>query len=181
MRGTAVFRRAAFGAVAALTLALTAVTAPASAAPLVTTLTYDNSQAAEFKDAVDKGMEVWNTNAKNVKIVKVTPGQRANITIIADDSWPHAELGPVRANGSVTWWFGRQASNYNHVRIAAHETGHSLGLPDMKPGPCSSLMSGSTGGVDCANVNPNASELSRVENNYAGTAATNTHVLSAAY
>jgi snapalysin len=63
---------------------------------------------------------------------------------------------------------GRQAVNqgYNVVRIAAHEFGHILGLPDRKPGPCSSLMSGSSAGVACTNPIPNSTEISGVQNNY---------------
>lgn len=161
----------------ALTTTLVAGTA-ATAAPqakadvgvAVVTLTYSDAQAGEFKDAVAQGVAVWNSNVTSVRIVKAATGQRADITVIADDGWPRATLGPVRPGGRATVWFGRQAVNdgYYPVRIAAHELGHSLGLPDIKPGPCSSLMSGSTGGVSCTNVNPNSSERNRVQNNYAG-------------
>ncbi len=84
----------------------------------------------------------------------VAPGQRPDITFEAFDGWPQATLGPVFPGGSGTVWYGREAvdEGYDQVRIAAHELGHNLGLPDMKPGPCSSLMSGSTGGVDCTNA-----------------------------
>ncbi|GAA4889261.1 hypothetical protein GCM10023405_03520 [Streptomonospora salina] len=58
------------------------------------------------------------------------------------------------------------AEGYDAVRIAAHGLGHSLGLPDAKPGPCSSLMSGSAGGVNCTDPYPDASERSRVEADY---------------
>jgi snapalysin len=53
------------------------------------------------------------------------------------------------------------------VRIASHEFGHILGLPDVKPGPCSSLMSGSSAGVSCTNPYPNSTERSRVQSLYA--------------
>lgn len=156
-------------------ISLTLVSAPSAGAAeiLATTLTYDDSQAAEFKSAVASGVNVWNTSVTNVRIVKATSGQRVNIRVVADDGWPRANLGPVRPTGTVTVWMGRQATQqgYNAVRIAAHEIGHSLGLPDVKPGPCSSLMSGSTGGVDCTNPNPNAAEKARVQRNYAGTFA----------
>jgi snapalysin len=64
---------------------------------------------------------------------------------------------------------GRQAVNegYHTIRIAAHELGHILGLPDVKPGPCSSLMSGSSAGVDCTNPDPDAAERAAVEDNFA--------------
>ncbi|MFC0106421.1 snapalysin family zinc-dependent metalloprotease [Kibdelosporangium aridum] len=160
---------------AALAMPVTVVTATsAAAAPavLATTLTYDDSQATQYSSQIAAAVQVWNSSVTNVQIRKATAGQRVNIRLIADPGWPRAQLGPVRPNQTVTIWMGRQAvdQGYNVTRIAAHEMGHSLGLPDVKPGPCSSLMSGSTGGVSCTNPNPNASEKARVERNYAGTA-----------
>lgn len=157
-------------------LALTLVgAAPATAAPAEqsqplsqTVLYYDTSQAAEYTSAVSAAVHVWNSSVNNVRLEPASAGQRAEIRVIADNGWPRAHLGPVRPGGQVTVWMGRQgtAEGYDAVRIAAHELGHSLGLPDAKPGPCSSLMSGSTGGVNCTNTSPNASERSRVEANY---------------
>ncbi|MFJ4685588.1 snapalysin family zinc-dependent metalloprotease [Streptomyces sp. NPDC091377] len=158
---------------AALAMPLTAVTAaPASAAAAVT-ITYDDSTAAEFKPQVTQAVNVWNTSVANVRLVKATAGQQVNIRITADNGWPRAHLGPVSPGGNVTVWVGRQAvvQGYNVVRIVTHELGHSLGLPDVKPGPCSSLMSGSTGGVNCNSITPNAAEAARVEQNYATAAA----------
>lgn len=157
---------------AALSISVLSAPSAGAAEIMATTLTYDDSQAAEFKDAVAAGVNVWNTNVTNVRIVKATPGQRVNIRVIADNGWPRATLGPVRPGGTVTVWMGRQAvqQGYHTPRIASHELGHSLGLPDVKPGPCSSLMSGSTGGVSCTNVNPNSQEKARVQQLYAGTA-----------
>lgn len=167
------FRRTVLGVAVAL-LGLVGVAAPQASADAHTAavvLTYDDSQAAEFVDAVEAGAEVWNTHVSNVQLQKAEPGTDADITIIANDGWPQATLGPFfPGDGGGTVWYGREAVNegYNLVRIASHELGHILGLPDMKPGPCESLMSGSTGGVDCANVNPNAEEIAAVEANYAG-------------
>ncbi|MCG8914395.1 snapalysin family zinc-dependent metalloprotease [Actinokineospora sp. PR83] len=148
--------------------------APASAAPApapaaVVTLTYDDSQAAEFKSAVAQGAANWNASVTNVRLVKATLGQRVNIRVIADDGWPRATLGPVRPTGSGTVWFGRQAvdDGYNVVRIITHEFGHSLGLPDRRTGLCSDLMSGSSAPVSCANALPNATERAQVQRNYA--------------
>ncbi len=167
---------------AALTVAVTtlpaagasAATAP-GARPYVTqtVLHYDDSQAAEFKSAVVAGAQSWNNSVHNVRLVEATAGQHADITVIAFNGWPQSTLGPVRPGGHGTVYFGREAVNegYNTVRIAAHELGHSLGLPDRKPGPCSSLMSGSTGGVSCTNATPNASEKAGVEANYSGSLA----------
>ncbi len=138
-----------------------------------TILYYDSTQAAEYTSAVASAVAVWNAAVDNVRLEPAAAGQRAEIRVIADDGWPRAHLGPVRPGGQVTVWMGRQgtAEGYDAVRIAAHELGHSLGLPDAKPGPCSSLMSGSTGGVDCTIPEPDASERSRVEANYGGGAA----------
>jgi snapalysin len=180
-----VFKRTLVGLLAttALTATLVAGTAPQATADVhvaVVTLTYSDTNAAEFKSAVAQGVAVWNSNVTSVRIQKAATGQHADITVVAFDGWPQANLGPVRPGGSVTVWIGREAVNqgYSTVRIAAHELGHSLGLPDIKPGPCSSLMSGSTGGVSCTNVNPNTSERNRVQNAYAtGFAARSTNTV----
>lgn len=169
------------------TTALTATLVAGTAAPqakadvgvAVVTITYSDTQAGEFKNIVAQGVAVWNSNVTNVHIQKAAAGQRADVQVIAFDGWPQATLGPVRPGGSGTVWIGREAVNegYYPVRIASHEFGHILGLPDIKPGPCSSLMSGSTGGVSCTNVNPNASERNRVQNTYAGSFAPASKVL----
>ncbi|GAA0360604.1 snapalysin family zinc-dependent metalloprotease [Actinoallomurus spadix] len=176
------FRTPALALVGALALSIaaapaagaSAATAPQHAAALATTtLYYDDSQAAEFKSAVVAGAQVWNANVRNVRLVEAPAGTTAQIRIIAFDGWPQSTLGPVRPGGRGTVYFGREAvdEGYNTTRIAAHELGHILGLPDAKPGPCSSLMSGSTGGVSCTNATPNASERAAVERNYGGAVA----------
>lgn len=171
-------KRVISGLVSGFLLALALITGlstpTAAAAPqsesgvLVTTLTYDDSLAAEFKNAVAQGVSAWNSSVSNVRLVRAATGTRANVRVIADNNWPRATLGPVRPGGSGTVWMGRLAvqQGHNAVRIAAHEFGHILGLPDVKPGPCSSLMSGSSAGTSCTNPFPNATERARVERNY---------------
>jgi snapalysin len=139
-------------------------------------ITYDDSQAPEYVDAITQAIQIWNDSVNNVEITHVQPGQQANVTFQSFDGWPQSELGPIMPDGHGNIWFGKEAvdQGYNVIRIAAHEFGHSLGLPDAKPGPCSSLMSGSTGGVDCTNAQPNADEVAQVEQNYASGAAAKT-------
>ncbi|MFL6119600.1 snapalysin family zinc-dependent metalloprotease [Actinophytocola sp.] len=173
------FRRTLIGLLATTALTATLVTGTAAtAAPqakadvgvLAVTITYSDARAGAYKDAVAQGVAIWNANVTNVHIQKAASGQRADVQVIADPGWPRSTLGPVRPGGSGTVWFGQEAvdEGYSVVRIAAHEFGHILGLPDNKPGPCSSLMSGSTGGVSCTNATPNAAERSRVQSLYAG-------------
>ncbi len=159
------------GTAAPAAAAPTAPAAPSAAA--VVTLTYDDSQAAEFKTSIAQAAQIWNQNAPNVRIVKALSGQRVNIRVLADDGWPRATLGPVRPTGSVTIWMGRTAVNqgYNVLRIATHEMGHSLGLPDRRTGLCSDLMSGSSAPVSCANSKPSAAEAYQVQRNYSSFSA----------
>ncbi|MDT0345765.1 snapalysin family zinc-dependent metalloprotease [Streptomyces litchfieldiae] len=169
-------RNAARALIALLAVALSVTGTQAYAAPeasAAVVLTYDASGAAEFVDAVDSGAAVWNESVANVRLEPAAPGARANIRVIADDGWPRA-LTTSLGNGTV--WMGREAVNdgYNTIRIAAHELGHILGLPDIKPGPCSSLMSGSSAGVSCTNPYPNAAERSSVEADFGGGALAGT-------
>ncbi|MFK4540700.1 snapalysin [Streptomyces tendae] len=128
-------------------------------------LTYDASGSAEFRSAVDRGAAIWNESVEGAELRPATAGQRANIRVLADDGWPRA-LPTSLGNGTV--WIGRQAvdEGYDTVRISSHELGHILGLPDRKPGPCSSLMSGSSAGTACTNPYPNAAEKAEVESNF---------------
>ncbi|WP_017601011.1 snapalysin family zinc-dependent metalloprotease, partial [Nocardiopsis lucentensis] len=100
-----------------------------------TVLYYDASRAAEYTSAVSSAVRVWNYSVSNVRLEPAPVGRHAEIRIIADNGWPRAQLGPVRPGGQVVVWMGRQgtAAGYDAVRIAAHELGHSLGLPDAKP------------------------------------------------
>ncbi|MGW4725520.1 snapalysin family zinc-dependent metalloprotease [Streptomyces sp. S1] len=143
--------------------------APSAAEAAVVTLRYDDSRAGGWEAAIAAGVASWNANVSNVKLVEAAPGTRAEIVIVATTGWPQATLGPVRPGRQVRVELGSQAvsQGYDKTRIAAHELGHSLGLPDTKPGPCSQLMSGSSAGTACTNAVPNATERSRVQSAYA--------------
>jgi snapalysin len=151
----------------------TAATAPSdessAAQAAAVTLRYDDSRAAGWEAAIATGVASWNTNVSNVHLVEAAPGTTAEIVIVATTGWPQATLGPVRPGRQVRVELGSQAvdQGYDKTRIAAHELGHSLGLPDTKPGPCSQLMSGSSAGTACTNATPNATERSRVQSAYA--------------
>ncbi|MEV0895296.1 snapalysin family zinc-dependent metalloprotease [Actinoplanes sp. NPDC049802] len=159
-------RRIAAAFVAVLALGgVQAVTAgPAAAAPR--TLYYDAGQAQEFKAVVDQGAQIWNSRVTNVRLLPVPAGSTPNIRVYADNGWPRAQTTSL---GNGRWYMGRQAVNqgYHPPRIAAHEFGHLLGLPDRRTGLCADLMSGSSAPVSCTNAYPNAREAATVNNNFA--------------
>ena len=133
---------------------------PASAAPRV--LYYDASQAQEFRAVVDQGAQIWNSRVANVRLVPVPAGRTPNIRVYADNGWPRAYTTSL---GNGRWYMGREAVNdgYYQPRIAAHEFGHLLGLPDRRTGLCGDLMSGSSAPVSCTNEFPNTREAAAVD------------------
>ncbi|TDB73414.1 snapalysin family zinc-dependent metalloprotease [Micromonospora sp. KC721] len=137
----------------------------ASAAPR--TVYYDASRAGEFRTNFDRAAAIWNSSVSNVRLAPRTPG---NITIYVDSGWPRAQTTSL-GNGRV--WMGWQAVNqgYDRTRIATHEIGHILGLPDRRTGLCSDLMSGSSAPVSCTNATPSPAEAARVNALFAGSAA----------
>ncbi|MEU7914283.1 snapalysin family zinc-dependent metalloprotease [Microbispora bryophytorum] len=161
-------------AVSALLLGLTVLitVSPARAAePLTATaavrvLRYDASRAAEFRTVMDQAAQVWNARVVNVRLVAGTP---ADFVVLADDGWPRTSVTRL---GRGTIWMGREAvaDGYYPLRIATHEIGHILGLPDRRTGRCTDLMSGHSAPVSCTNANPSAAERSEVDANFAGSA-----------
>ncbi|MFC6083951.1 snapalysin family zinc-dependent metalloprotease [Sphaerisporangium aureirubrum] len=142
--------------------------APASAhtAVAVRVLRYDASRAAEFRTVVDQAAQVWNASVTNVRLVAGTP---ADFVVLADNNWPRAQ---VTGLGRGTIWMGREATaqGYYPLRIATHEMGHILGLPDRRTGRCTDLMSGSSAPVSCTNANPSSAERTQVNANFADSA-----------
>ncbi|PZG06576.1 peptidase S1 [Micromonospora craterilacus] len=156
--------RAATVALAAVLAATGVQVATAAGASAARTVYYDASQAGEFRTNFDQAAQIWNSRVSNVRLV---PGTPANVTILVDSGWPRAQ---VTGLGSGRIWMGWQAVNqgYHRTRIATHEFGHILGLPDRRTGLCSDLMSGSSAPVSCTNANPSAAEASRVNQLFAG-------------
>ncbi|MEO3805111.1 snapalysin family zinc-dependent metalloprotease [Nonomuraea sp. B1E8] len=148
----------------AVGLAILLVSSPAQATSMVRVIRYDASRAAEFVSAVDQAAQVWNSSVTNVRLVRGAP---ADFVVYADNGWPRA-LPTGLGRGTI--WMGRQATGqgYDPLRIAAHEMGHILGLPDRRTGRCSDLMSGSSAPVSCTNANPSSAERAEVDRNFAG-------------
>ncbi|GIF03262.1 snapalysin family zinc-dependent metalloprotease [Actinoplanes siamensis] len=140
---------------------------PAQAA--VRVLYYDASQAQEFVAVVDQGAQIWNSRVTNVRLEPVPAGRTPNIRVYADNGWPRTYTSSL---GNGYWYMGREAVNdgYYKPRIAAHEFGHILGLPDRRTGLCGDLMSGSSAPVSCTNANPSSTEAATV-NRLFGTSA----------
>ena len=159
-------RRLAAALLALATLAGVQVVTTAPAFAAVRTLYYDSSQAQEFVAVVDQAASLWNTKVTSVRFVKVGAGQSANVRVYADNGWPRTYTSSL---GNGYWYMGREAVNdgYYKLRIATHEFGHILGLPDNRTGLCSDLMSGSSAPVSCTNANPSAAEAARVQRNFA--------------
>lgn len=131
------------------------------------TVVYDASQAGEFVDEIDTAAALWNSVLDNVELV---PGDPSTIQVYVDNGWPRAY---VQGLGRGYMYMGYQAINQGYYvpRIATHELGHLLGLPDRRTGLCSDLMSGSSAPVSCTNDRPSAAEIAEVDGLFAGRSA----------
>ncbi|QWF84428.1 snapalysin family zinc-dependent metalloprotease [Amycolatopsis sp. CA-230715] len=143
---------------------------PANAAPTVTTLHYDSSGAPDYVAQIDQGAENWNNAVKNVKLEK---GGSATIIIheTHDGKGSYTQTDG-HGHGDIYIDSTQVDEGNDPTRIAAHEIGHNLGLPDHYEGPCSELMSGHGPGTSCKNAKPDANESAKVDENFANGLAT---------
>ncbi|WP_326568691.1 snapalysin family zinc-dependent metalloprotease [Amycolatopsis rhabdoformis] len=143
----------------------TAATASTDQAAAVTTVYYSTSGAPTFRAAINAGAANWNRSVTNVKLVERTSG--ASLRYVEGND-PRGSYAQSNGHGTGTVFIDyTQARQYDNTRIAAHETGHVLGLPDHYSGPCSELMSGGGPGPSCTNAVPNSQERSRVNSLWA--------------
>jgi snapalysin len=145
--------------------ALAAAPASAStpAAVAARTIYYDASGAQEFRAAVDEGAAAWNAAVPAIRLVPAT-GAQATVKVYADNGWPRTYMYGF---GRAVIYMGREAVNdgFYPPRIAAHELGHALSLPDNRNGRCDYLMSGHSSPVSCTSTTPHPTEAAQVTRN----------------
>ncbi|HVV13380.1 snapalysin family zinc-dependent metalloprotease [Amycolatopsis sp.] len=134
-------------------------------AAAVTTLYYSSSGAADYVAQIDQAAANWNDAVSDVKLVA---GSSATIVFHETDDGQGSYTN-TDGHGTGQIYLDQQqvAEGFAVTRIAAHELGHNLGLPDDYDGPCSELMSGHGPGTSCTNAVPDAQEAAQVEENFA--------------
>ncbi|MFC5720045.1 snapalysin [Streptomyces gamaensis] len=124
------------------------------------TVTYDASNAPSFSREIANSAQIWNSSVRNVRLQQ---GGNADFSYYEGND-PRGSYASTDGHGrGYVFLDYQQNQQYNSTRVAAHETGHVLGLPDHYSGPCSELMSGGGPGPSCQNVYPNANERARVD------------------
>ncbi|MGC0421210.1 snapalysin [Embleya sp. AB8] len=133
---------------------------------LSVTITYDASGAPTYASEIAQSAQIWNSAVTNVQLAPSTGGGADFSYTEGDD--PQGSYAQTDGHGKGTIFLDHaQNQEYYSVRVAAHETGHVLGLPDDYSGPCSELMSGGGPGPSCTNTQPDANERAQVDSLWA--------------
>ncbi|HET6502243.1 MAG TPA: snapalysin family zinc-dependent metalloprotease [Amycolatopsis sp.] len=145
------------------------MTAPTAAAvtTTVTTLYYSSTGAPDYVGQIDQAAANWNTAVDDVRLAKGTGTTATIVFHETNDGQGSYTTTDGHGHGSIYLDVQQVAEGYSVTRIAAHELGHNLGLPDDYSGPCAELMSGHGPGTSCTNAVPSAAEAAQVEQNFA--------------
>ncbi|MEV6640805.1 snapalysin family zinc-dependent metalloprotease [Amycolatopsis sp. NPDC051371] len=180
MNGRAIGRVVALATAVAAPLGLGLAVAPAASAAAVTTLYYSSSGAPDYLGQIDQGAANWNAAVTDVKLVKRTSGATIKFHEIHSGGSYTNTNGHGR--GDIYLDTSQVAEGFDPTRIAAHELGHNLGLPDHYTGPCTELMSGHGPGTACKNAKPSAAEAAKVQSLWVnGFTAARTETRNVAY
>ncbi|MEU8489631.1 snapalysin [Streptomyces sp. NPDC048641] len=125
------------------------------------TVYYNASQAPSFRSQISSAASIWNSSESNVKLQATSSGADFSYREGNDPEGSYASTNG-HGNGYIFLDYTESRQN-DSIRVATHETGHVLGLPDHYSGPCSELMSGGGPGPACTNRYPNTTERSRVD------------------
>jgi snapalysin len=133
-------------------------TARASAA-VTPKIVYYTSSATRWQKELATAVANWNSSVTNVQL---RAGRPATVTIQQDEGWPRTMSARP---GTGTVYLGQLAvtEGYDKTRIAAHELGHILGLPDNRTGNCADLMSGHSAATSCTVAWPSSAEARQVQ------------------
>lgn len=144
------------------------------------TVYYSVSGTPTYASYVRQNASIWNGSVSNVQLVE--DNSRATLKY-TEGSDPGGSYAYTDGRGNGTIFFDHsQMSQYYKLRVATHETGHALGLPDRYELPCSQLMSGGGPGPSCTNAYPASNESDEVDQAWAyGFTSSPAKVVNAAY